>query len=131
MSELRLRAIDGCLDVADGKLARAEAIFREVKQGFMELGRNYHAALASLELAGSLLRRGRWVEAKEEALEAFAVFTALRIELEAYAAVLMLRESFELRMVTPALIQEIAGHLRRAEHDSAAPFTPPPSLRLP
>ena len=131
VSELRLRAIDGCLDVADGKLARAEAIFREVKQGFLELGRNYHAALASLELAGSLLRRGRWVEAKEEALEAFAVFTALRIELEAYASVLMLRESFELRMVTPALIQEIAGHLRRAEHDPAAPFTPPPSLRLP
>ena len=28
-------------------------------------------------------------------------------------------------------IQEVADHLRRAEYDPGAPFTPPPSLRLP
>jgi len=129
VNELRLQAIDGCLDVADGKLAQAEAVFREVKQGFLELNRSYLAALASLELAGALLRRGRWVEAKDEALEAIAMFKALRIEVEAYASVLVLRESFELRMVTPALLHEIAGPLRRAERDPVAALIPPPSLR--
>jgi tetratricopeptide (TPR) repeat protein len=131
VSVVRLRAVDGRLDVAEGKFARAEETFREVKQGFFELGRKYHAAIASLDLAEVLLRRGRWVEAKEEALEAIQVFQALKIGLEAYASVILLREYFELRMVTPSLIQEIAGHLRRAEYDPGAPFMPPPSLRLP
>jgi tetratricopeptide (TPR) repeat protein len=131
VSQVRLRAIDGRLDVAEGKFARAEDIFREVKRDFLELGRKYHSAIASLDLAEVLLRRGRWVEAKEEALEAIQVFQALKIGLEAYASVILLREYFELRMVTPALIQEITDHLRRAEYDPGAPFTPPPSLRLP
>jgi hypothetical protein len=33
--------------------------------------------------------------------------------------------------VTPSLIQEVADHLRRAEYEPGAPFTPPPSLQLP
>lgn len=131
VSQVRLRAVDGRLDAAEGKLARAEEIFREVKRDFLELGRRYHSAIAALDLAEVLLRRGRWVEAKEEALEAIEVFQALKIGREASAAVLLLRENFELRKVTPALIQEVATRLRRAEHDPDAPLTPPPSLRLP
>jgi len=131
VSQVRLRAVDGRLDIAEGKFARGEEIFREVKRDFLELGRKYHSAIASLDLAEVLLRRGRWVEAKDEALEAIKVFQALNIGLEAYASVILLREYFELRMVTPELVQQIAGHLRRAEYDPGAPFMPPPSLRLP
>lgn len=126
VSQLRLRAIDGRLDVADGKFARAEEIFREAKQGFLELGRKFHSAIASLDLAEVLLRLGRWVEAKEEALEAIELFKALNIGLEAYASVILLREAFELRRVTPSLIVEIADHLRRADYDPT-----PPALKLP
>jgi tetratricopeptide (TPR) repeat protein len=131
VSEVRLRAVDGRLDLAEGKFARAEEALREAKQGYSELGRNYHAAITALDLAEVLLRRGRWVDAKEEALEAVAVFKALRIGTEAYATVIVLRDYFELRMVTPAFIQETAAFLRRVEHDPAISFTPPPSLRLP
>jgi len=115
VSEVRLRAVDGRLDVAEGKYARAEEIFREVKRDFLELGRPNHSAVASLDLAEVLLRRGRWVEAKEEALEAVQVFKALNLGPEAYASVILLRECFERRIVTPAVIQEVAGRLRRAE----------------
>lgn len=131
VSEVRLRGVDGRLDVSEGKFARAEETFREVKQGFLELGRKYHSAIASLDLAEVLLRRGRWVEAKDEALEAIQVFKALHIGLEAYAAVIILQEYIALRMVTPALIRQVSDHLRRAEYDPDAQFTPPPSLRLP
>ncbi|MFL6199147.1 MAG: hypothetical protein ACJ76J_08225 [Thermoanaerobaculia bacterium] len=129
VSEVRLRAVDGRLDVADGKYARAEEIFREVKRDFLELGRPNHSAIASLDLAEVLLRRGRWVEAKEEALEAVQVFKALHLGPEAYASVILLRECFERRIVTPAVIQEVAGRLRRAESELNAPLTAPPSLR--
>ena len=131
VSEVRLRAVDGRLDAAEGKFARAEETLREVKQGYIEVGRKYHAAITSLDLAEVLLRRGRWVEAKDEALEAIQVFKALHIGLEAYASVIILQEYIALRRVTPSLIQEVADHLRRAEYDPGAPFTPPPSLRLP
>ncbi|HWN42848.1 MAG TPA: hypothetical protein VNW71_11540 [Thermoanaerobaculia bacterium] len=131
VSQVRLRAVDGRLDAAEGKFARAEEIFREVKQGYTELGRKYHAAITSLDLATILLRRGRWVEAKEETLEAVKVFQALQIGLEAYASIILLREYFELRMITPEVMQEITAHLRRAEYDPHARFTPPPSFRVP
>lgn len=71
------------------------------------------------------------MEAKEEALEAVKVFQSLRIQQEAYASLIVLRECFELRLATPAMIQEVADHLRRAEYDPRAPFTPPPSFRVP
>ncbi|MFL6292572.1 MAG: hypothetical protein ACJ759_16895 [Thermoanaerobaculia bacterium] len=131
MDQIRLRGVDGRLDIAEGKFARAEEIFREVKQDFLELGRKYHSAIASLDLAEALLRRGRWVEAKEEALEAIQVFQSLKIGMEAYASVIVLRECFDLRLVTPAMLQEVADHLRRAEYDLNALFTPPPSFQVP
>lgn len=131
VSQVRLRAVDGRLDAAEGRFVRAEAIFREVKQDFFELGRKYHAVIASLDLATVLLRRGRWVAAKEEALEAIKVCQGLGIAQEAYASLIVLRECFELGMATPAMIQEVADHLRRAEYDPHAPFTPPPSFRVP
>ena len=131
MDQVRLRAVDARLDAEEGKYARAEETFREVKQGYGELGRPYHVAITSLDLATVLLRRGRWVEAKEEALEAIKVFQSLKIGPEAYASVIVLRECFDMRMVTPAMLQEVADHLRRAEHDLNAPFTPPPSFRVP
>lgn len=130
VSQVRLRGVDGRLDVVEGKFARAEATFREVKRDFLDLGRRYHSAIASLDLAEVLLRRGRWVEAKDEALEAIQVFKALNIGPESFAAIIILREYFELRMVTPAFIQAVADHLRRAEYDPDAPFTPSPSAQI-
>jgi tetratricopeptide (TPR) repeat protein len=130
VSEVRLRAVDGRLDAAEGKFARAEEALRDAKQGYIEVGRKYHTAITSLDLAEVLLRRGRWVEAKDEALEAIQVFKALNIGQESYAAIIILREYFELRMVTPAFVQEVAAHLRRAEHDPGAPFTPSPRSRI-
>lgn len=130
VNQVRLRGVDGRLDVVEGKFARAEETFREVKRDFLELGRRYHSAIASLDLAEVLLRRGRWTEAKDEALEAIQVFKALNIGPESFAAIIILREYFELRVVTPAFIQAVADHLRRAEYDPDAPFTPSPSSRI-
>ena len=124
VTDIRLRAIDARLDVAEGRLQQAETIFREVKQGFFDLGRTYHAGIAALDLAALLLRRGNWVEAKEEALEAIEVFRAYRIGPEAYASLIVLQQAFEIRMVTPAMVEEVAAHFRRAEHDPEAPFQP-------
>ena len=124
VSEVRLRAVDGRVDAAEGYLQRAEVIFREVKQGYLDLGRHFHAGITALDLAALLLRRGRWVEAKEEALEAIAVFRAFRIGPEAYASLIVLQQAFEIRMVTPAMVEQVASHLRRAEHDPEAPSAP-------
>lgn len=129
VTEVRLRAVDGRLDLAEGRFQRAETIFREVKQGYFDLGRKYHAGITALDLAAVLLRRGRWVEAKEEALEAIEVFKAFHIGPEAYVSLVVLRQTFQMRMVTPAMVEEIAAHLRRAEYDPEAPFKSP-TLRI-
>lgn len=131
VSRVRLRAIDGRVDVAEGKFERAEGIFREVKQDFIELGRTYHAALAGLDLATALLHRRKSAEAKEEALDAIKMFLSLRIGPEAFASVIVLRQCFEMRIATPALVQEVTDYLRRAEYDPDTPFIPSASLRIP
>jgi len=131
VSQVRLRAIDGRLDAAQRKYERAEAIFREVKQDFLGLNRSYHAAIAGLDLATVLFRQGKAAEAKQEALGAVEMFLALRIGEQAFAAVIVLRTFFEMRMATPALIQNLADFMRRTEMNPEAPFTPPPSVRIP
>ena len=131
VSRVRLRAIDGRVDVAEGKYERAEGIFREVKQDFIEIGRIYHAALAGLDLATVLLHRRRSAEGKEEALDAIQMFLSLQIAPEAFASVIVLRQCFEMRIATPALVQDVTDYLRRAEYDPDTQYIPSASLRIP
>lgn len=124
VNEIRFRGLEGRIDAGRNKHARAEATFREVKQGFEEAERTYDAAIISLDLAACLLAQGKAGESEEVVREAAKVFSALRIEREALAAVIMLRQAFEARKATVAMVEEVAAFLRRAEHDPHARFNP-------
>ncbi|HYO12474.1 MAG TPA: hypothetical protein VE685_04675 [Thermoanaerobaculia bacterium] len=63
-NEIRFRGLEGRVEAGFQRYARAEAIFREVKQAFEEeVKRAYHAALVSLDLSAVLLARGKMGEA--------------------------------------------------------------------
>jgi hypothetical protein len=124
INEILFRWQEGRVDAGLGKVARAELIFREARQGLQELGRAYDAALLSLDLAGVLLGQGKAVEAQQVVQEAAKVFSALQIEREALVAVIMLRNAFEVQRATVALVKEVAAFVRRAENDPNARFEP-------
>ena len=63
-TSLRRRWIEGRLAAGLGRFDEAEAAFRETRQGFIERGIGYDAALASLDLAALYASRGSLAEVK-------------------------------------------------------------------
>ena len=125
INEIKLRALEGRIDAGQGRLARAEATFREVRKGYESYGLNFEAAITDLDLVAALLAQGKATEAKETAQSAAKIFLSLQIEREALLAVILLREAFEMEKATAELVKSIAAFLRRSEHAPDTPFTPP------
>jgi hypothetical protein len=122
LNRIRLRWLDGRIEAGLGNPGRAEAVFREVKEEFAEQGLPYEASLVALDLAAALLAQGRSRKAEEEVRAAAKVFQALRIEREALAAVLVLRNALEMGRATAALAEDVAAFLRRLDFDPTARF---------
>jgi tetratricopeptide (TPR) repeat protein len=124
LTALKLCWLEARIDAGLGKLARAEAGFREVREGMNALGHRYDGALATFDLAAMVLRAGRTGDAHDLVMEAVEIFLALGIRREALAAVLFLRECFEQRLSTVAVLEEVTAFLRRAQHDPGVRFEP-------
>lgn len=122
INQLRFRWEEGRIDAGLGRSERAEKTFREISASFLEVNRAYDSALASLDLAAVLLAQRKAREAEEVVNAASRTFVALRVEREALMAVIMLRETFEMRIATQAMVEEVARFLRRFENDSDARF---------
>jgi hypothetical protein len=122
VAEVKFRALEGRIDAGLGNHQRAEAIFREVRDGYEEVGRPYHAALAAIDLTVTLLAQGKAAEGAEVALGAAETFLSLQIQREAFEAVILLRNSFEMQTATREKVEEVAGFLRRIEIDPAVRF---------
>lgn len=120
--KFHLRWIEGRIDAGLGRSDRAGNIFREVREGALELNLAYHSALASLDLAAILLAQGKAREATEEIKAASKVFIALRVDREAFMTVIMLRTACEMQVATQTMVERVAKFLRRLENDPAARF---------
>ncbi len=120
MAELKLRWMEGQINVELGEFERAEQALREVKQGFEEAELGYKAALVGLELGAVLLRHGRTDDAICEVLQSADVFQAIKVRREAAASLLLLRQSFEMRMADAALLKRVIGLLRPGEDAAGA-----------
>ena len=118
--ELKARWLEGQINAGLGELERAEAAFREVKEGFLEAKLVYKAALVGLELGALLLRRAESEAAAREILAAADTFMALGINREASASVLLLRGAAEQRIVDTRLIEYVADQLRLSEDAEVA-----------
>ena len=110
---LRVRWIEGRIDHGLRQLDRAEAALREVKRGFEEAGTGFHAALAGLDLALTLVCQGRWDEAVAETLQSAAMFEALTVYREALGVVIFLEQEFQRRRGSVALLENTVWFLRR------------------
>ncbi len=122
VNEVKFRALEARIDSGLGNYKRAEGIFREVREGYAEVGRPYVAAVSCLDLSTALLAQGKSVEAASIALEAANTFLSLKIQPEALQAVILLRNSFEMQTITRAKVEEVTGFLRRIEIDPALRF---------
>lgn len=118
---IKLRWLEGRIESGLGRLDLAEEAFTHVRRELETAGLEYHAALASLDLAAVWLRQGKTFETRCLVEELVATFRTRRIAREALAALLLLKESFETEAETQLeLLHAVAGFLDRARHSLAA-----------
>ena len=120
----RLRQIwlEGKVAFDLGRLDEAERAFLGTRQGFLDQGVCYDAALASLDLALVYAKQGRTSELKEVAVELTTIFEADELHREAMGALVLLRTAAEEERVTAGMIEEVAGFLKRARREPALRF---------
>lgn len=104
----------------------AESLLREAREGFLKVGEQQPAALATLYLATTILRqsRARHPEAITLAIEALQIFTQLQVKPQVIEALTVLTQAIQQGLVTATLLQTVADFIHKAEHDQRARFQP-------
>ncbi len=110
---VRLRWVEGKIDFGLGRLAAAEAAFREVQEEFLNRRLGYDAALVSLDLALLFASEHRTADLKRLAAEILPAFESREIHREAMAALLMFQGACEEERLTVQLARQLADFLQR------------------
>lgn len=111
IDQLKARWLEGRIAMKQADPAEADRAFREVRQGFAEVGVTYDIALVSLELAEVWMDEGRTREIRALLDDTVAIFRAKGIRREAIATLLMLREAIERQNATVSLLRAAASQL--------------------
>lgn len=110
---LKIRWIEGRIDYGTGAFESAEIAFREAKGGFEAAEMGFASSLTGLELALTLMQRGRVDEAIQEGLEAAVMFLSLSIHRELQGTVILLLDAFLKRSTDVAALETTMRYLRR------------------
>lgn len=114
---LRVAWLEAKISLSLGDEDQAERGLKAVREGFIQQGFGYEAALASLDLACIYLRQGRSLETRQLAAQMLPVFQSLEIHREAFAALMVFRRAVELDTVTLGMVEDIATFLKRTRQN--------------
>jgi tetratricopeptide (TPR) repeat protein len=116
ISALKLRWLEGRINRGLGQFQRAERDFLEARQGCIDAGLPFQAALCGFELGLVRTDLGRTQEARRDVLEAASVFLELNIGREALMTVAFVRHAFEQELEARALLERTIDLLSRNDH---------------
>lgn len=122
LDRLKARWLEGRVNAGLGKLDLAERDLQTAREGLAAAGLAYTAAIAALDLAEVELLRNQSDKAAALALQSIEVFLSLEIGREARMAVLSLERAIRRRLISGAVIREVADLLRQTEGDAKARF---------
>jgi tetratricopeptide (TPR) repeat protein len=115
LTGLKLRWVEGKIAVGCGEPEEAARSFAEVRQGYEEAGLGTACALVSLDLAAVWLRQGKVAPARQLVEQAIATFRAQRIDREALAALLLLRDACTHQGTALGMLRSVRLGLKRLE----------------
>jgi tetratricopeptide (TPR) repeat protein len=124
---LRLRWLEGTVALGLQRHEQAAVAFHEVREAFLELGLDYDAALASLDLTGVYAIQGRIADVRRLAEEMLEVFQSRNIHREALGALSFLQQAARLEKAGIVLVREVARFLKKARTRPDLRFDQPPS----
>ncbi len=125
---LRLRWLEGTVALGLGRHKHAAVAFREVRQSFLEMGLDYDAALASLDLAHVYSLQGLGAEVRALVDEMLGIFQSREIHREGLAALAVLQQAVRMENAGARLVQEVGKFLRKARTCPDLRFEPPGCL---
>ena len=125
-TQLRRLWLEGLVARAEGSVEAAEDAYRAVRDGFLEQGVGYDAAMAALDLAFLYAERGRAAELKRVAEEIVPVFEAQDVHREAAAALMLFQEAVRQERATVRFLGELTRYLEQARRDPELRFRQPP-----
>lgn len=123
LNVLRLRWLEGTVARGLQRYEQAAVAFREVWEAFLELGLDYDAALASLDLAEVYAIQGRTAEVRRVA-DMLEVFRSRKIHREAMSALSFLQQAARAERAELVLVREVASFFRKARNQPDLQFTP-------
>lgn len=110
--KLRVIWLRGKIDRAFGRVNEALEKLESVRQGFIDVGIGFDAAMVSLELSLLLLERGETARVKQIAQEAFQIFSAQAVHRETFSSLKIFRDAAVAETLTAATVQKVHAHLR-------------------
>lgn len=114
MNLLRLRWLEGTVALGLQRHEQAAVAFHEVREAFLDLGLDYDAALASLDLTEVYALQGRTADVRRLAEEMLEVFQSRNIHREALGALAVLQQAARLEQAGLGLVREVSSFLRKA-----------------
>lgn len=123
--KLRLRWLEGKIQLALGLLQEAEGALVEARQGFLQQGVGFSAASVSLNLASLYATQSRAAEMRTLAEEMLPIFRSQDVHREAIAALIVFQQAVRMERVNADLLREIQAYLRRARKDHKLRFEYP------
>ncbi len=130
LNSLRLRWVEARIHNGMGRLERAEAIFQEVRQGFLKHRLEYDAALAGLDLAAVWLRQGQQDRLLPLAAEMSQTFDRMKLQTpEAWRAVTFLSLACRHRMADLGFVERTRSFLARHQADPGLKLDPEATFR--
>jgi tetratricopeptide (TPR) repeat protein len=121
---LRLRWVEGIVSRGLQRYEQATVAFREVRDAFLELGLDYDAALAALDLAEVYATQGRTADVRRLVDEMLEVFRSRKIHREAMAALSVLQKAASTERAELVLVREVGSFFRQARNQPDLQFTP-------
>ena len=122
LDHVRLRWIEARIASGLGEADDARAAFSEARQGFLDQGIAYDAALVSLEFAVVLLQDGRTAEVRELAAEMIPIFQSQEIHREALASLAVFQAAAALDQATVELARDVSAFLVLARQNPELRF---------
>lgn len=117
--------LEGHLARAAGDLVTAEACYQGARNGFLELGNGYDAAIAALDLATLYAEQGRTADLKKLAEDIVPIFEAQDVHREAAAALMLFQDAVRAEQVTLRYLIELSRYLEHARLDPHLTFQRP------
>jgi len=106
-----------------GNTDEAEALFNEVRDGFLDLDSAYDVALVSLELAQLYFEQERYAEIQELASEMIPIFQSREIHRETLAAVKLFADAVRGEEEEEEAIGRLSAYLANARHDPSMRYS--------